>query len=135
MVEKDKQIKKLMKLKMLRKISFITAAFCLNACISVETPDHLVADTVEVGKDVYYSIKEKVSGKESHETKTFIHEYYIPKDELVEQSNAKCIELVIDSARKSLNIYNLEIQKSTTQPKELDGQLLIECSILVTVPK
>lgn len=116
---------------MLKKIFITGAVISLSACISIETPEHLVSDTIEAGKDVYYSVKEKMSEKESNSTKTFSHQYLITAGELLGESSGKCIDHAVDTARKSLNIYNIDIQNTTSAPKTLNGQSFIECSIVV----
>jgi len=114
---------------MLKKIFITGAVVSLSACISIETPEHLVSDTIEAGKDVYYSVKGKVSEKESNSTKAFTHQYLIPVGELLGESSGRCIDLALDKARKSLNIDN--IKNFTAAPKMIDEQSYIECSIVV----
>lgn len=116
---------------MIKKIILAGAVISLCGCISIETPEHLVADTIEAGKDVYYSVKGKISDEEAANPNTFTHQYLIPDGELMGDSSGKCINHALESARKALNIYNINIQQTNVKPITLNGQSFIECSILV----
>ncbi len=127
----------------MRKVTIILFTFLVSSCISIETPKHLVSDTIQAGKDVYDSLTkdeetqqvdmETEPGVEIVETLLFNEKYLTPDNESYTNSNAKCLEMVIESARKKLNVYNLDIVNSRTKKLTLNDQKYIECEIDVSI--
>lgn len=142
----------------MRKVTIILFTFLVSCCISIETPKHLVSDTIQAGKDVYDSLTKDEETQqvdmetepgveiveteiidttdtpiEISETLLFNEKYLTPDNESYTNSNAKCLEMVIESARKKLNVYNLDIVNSRTKKLTLNDQKYIKCEIDVSI--
>lgn len=104
----------------------------VSGCVSIEAPANLVSDTVEVGKSAYKSIKGRIS-KDSPdgESYVFTYEHIVPDGEIISDSNDKCINGAIEQARKELNIYNVNVNKTTSNTSVVDDKNILECSVFV----
>ena len=117
----------------MRKLFSVVIIFGLVGCVSVEAPDNLVSDTVEVGKEAYHSIKNMISDDEaSSDGIDFSYKHTISDGELVEQSSAACIKGAVEQARKTLNVYNIEVKQTVINSTVEQGQPILECSVMVT---
>ena len=116
----------------MKKLFSIVMMFGLAGCVSVEAPDNLVSDTVEVGKEAYHSIKNMIDDDEdSSDDRAYSYRYAIPVGELLEESNTICIKGAVEQARKTLNIYNLDVKKTVINSMDDQGQPILECSVVV----
>lgn len=117
----------------MKKVLFLVAVLLvITGCVKIEAPDHLVADTVEVGKDAYNSIKRKLSKNDpADENSIFSYKYIIQDGDLIGESTSKCISGAVETARKALNVYNIEVEKTVTNSVIEEGKLALECSVVI----
>ncbi len=113
-------------------IFIFIALLSVSGCVSIEAPENLVSDTVEAGKNAYISIKNKMSQDEkSDKNHIFSYKHIIPSGELISDSNSNCLNGAIEQARKTLNIYMLEVEKTTSKSIIDEDKHVLECSIYV----
>ncbi len=114
---------------------FILGTICfLSGCVTVKAPDNLVSDTVKVGKNVYNTIKDKVSTtepKSTSELTVFEHNYIIPEGEELSVSNKKCLEQVTVKAKEKLNKFRLDIKQIESSINHNDGNSSLACKISI----
>ncbi len=115
----------------MRKVFAIAILLNVSACVTIEAPEHLVADTVEAGKSAYHSVKESMSEDDSAEGRTFSHRYMLPDNELTSTSHFQCINSALETAKKTMNIYNVQITKTATSLIVEDGKSFLECNVVV----
>jgi len=109
--------------------------FSISGCVSFEikAPDTLVPDVVDVGKEAYQTLKEQITGEPTaDEQMVFLYRYSIVDGESEEKANKKCIEFAYESARKKLNIYNINASEAITGMKTENNETVVECSISVS---
>lgn len=117
----------------MKNIYLIVAILGVSGCVSIEAPENLVSDTVEAGKNAYVSIKSKMSkDNQGGEIHVFSYEHIVQEGEVLSDSNSKCIDGAIEQARKTLNVYNVEVVKTTSKTSEVEDQQVLECSIFVS---
>ena len=121
---------------MFKPILVITIFMGVSGCVSIEAPENLVSDTVEVTKDAYNSIWESIADDDSpNNRQIFSHKYVVADNESVGESTANCINSAVETARKTLNVYNIEIGETTTNQVIEDGKSLLECSVIIRESK
>lgn len=115
----------------MRNIFVVLAVFSFSGCVSIEAPDHLVSDTIQAGKDAYYSVKENFSDKPTVEKKNFSYKYVVPNGESIGDSSGKCIDSAVESARKALNVYSVNVEDTTINSVVEGEYSVIRCRIVV----
>ena len=104
----------------------------LSGCVSIKAPDNLVSDTVDASKNIYRSVKGKLSeddviGSEG----VFYYTYEIPDEEPFGVSNTNCINAAIEETKKSLNKYSVTIQKTESQVSVVGSKSILICSVSI----
>ena len=115
----------------MKNIFVILVVLSLSGCISIEAPDHLVSDTIQAGKDAYYSVKENLSDKPTVEREIFSYKYVVPNGESIGDSSGKCIDSAVESARKALNVYSVNVEDTTINSVVEGEHSVIKCRIVV----
>lgn len=116
------------------KLILVGIAIGLIGCVRIEAPDNLVSDTVQAGKDVYDSVKERRANR-SKDQQVFTHKYPVPNGEPISESSSNCINVAIETAKKTLHSEQLKVETSSTKPIQENGKTVLECSIVVTSAK
>ena len=110
----------------------LSVILTISGCISIKAPENLVSDTVNVGKDIYHAVKDKLSNDpQVDSTRLFSYTYPVPDDEEIGVSTSRCIASALVTVRKALNVYNVEIEKSSTEMTQENGKPVLQCTILV----
>ena len=119
------------------KTSFLVIIFLgLFGCVKfeVKAPESLVPDTINVGKEVYQSVREKIRGTSTPvKREIFAYRYTVLDGESDEEASIKCINFVHEKARKTLNVYELNVREVSSEPIELNGAKVVMCSINVAI--
>ncbi|MBV1928906.1 MAG: hypothetical protein KUG81_05280 [Gammaproteobacteria bacterium] len=116
----------------MKKYFIFLVLFSLSGCVSIEAPEHLVSDTVEASKDAYNAIKKKISTGDSEiDNLTFSHKHIPAGDESHAESTINCINGATDIARKELDVYKVDVVKTTTNKIVEKGRSTFECNIVV----
>ncbi len=118
-------------IEIMKKVLVVLLIFACSGCVNIETPDHLVADTIQAGKDIYHSIKENTTEAPTEGNSSFAYRYPVQDGETFGDSSSNCINRVVEMARKSLNIYNLRIADTSVSSLLENGHAFIVCEILV----
>lgn len=135
----------------MKNIFVVVACLCLPACVTIESPDNLISDTIKAGKEVYQDIKKSKDNSESEqETKiepadtsvvvasemdkvenTFINTY--PLENMDNELNAMqtCMSELIEDTRRSLNLYSLDVLSRTYETITADNVDVIQCKITI----
>jgi len=115
----------------MKNIPVVLVALIFSGCVSIEAPDHLVSDTIQAGKNAYYSVKDNFTGKPTVEKKTFSYKYVVPDGESIGDSSGKCIDSAVESARKSLDIYSVNVEETIISSAVEGEHSVINCKIVV----
>ena len=135
----------------MKNVFVVIGGLCLPACVTIESPDNLISDTIKAGKEVYQDIKKGKDNRESEqETKTepadtsvvvvsemdkventFINTY--PLDNMDNELNAMqaCMSELIEDTRRSLNLYSLDVLSRTYETITADNVDVIQCKITI----
>jgi hypothetical protein len=135
----------------MKNIFVVVGCLCLPACVTIESPDNLISDTIKAGKEVYQDIKKGKDNRESEqETKTepadtsvvvvsemdkventFINTY--PLENMDNELNAMqtCMSELIEDTRRSLNLYSLDVLSRTYETITADNVDVIQCKITI----
>lgn len=109
----------------------ILLATCLlitTGCVTFEAPDNLVSDTVQVGKDIYRSVKDGLSGEKQT---VFESSYVAQVDESYSTSSGKCIDSAIESAKVQLNMNTVVVKKTDVSVSHENGVSVFSCNISI----
>ena len=109
----------------------------LSGCVNIKAPDNLVSDTVDASKNIYNSVKDKISKDKisKDEPKSgesiFSYSYEIPEEESITLSTAKCMDLAIEEAKKTLNKYNVSIKATESHLGTIGEKSILQCSVSI----
>lgn len=112
--------------------NIIVVVFCLglSGCISIETPEHLVSDTIEAGKDAYQAINKNLQDNKNN-VKTFTHVYQIQQDEKFSVASGNCINVAVEKAQKKLDVQVVKINKAVINHMNKAGKPVLECDVII----
>ena len=104
----------------------------LSGCVNIKAPDNLVSDTVDASKNIYNSVKDKISKDEPKSGESiFSYSYEIPEEESITLSTAKCMDLAIEEAKKTLNKYNVSIKATESHLGTIGEKSILQCSVSI----
>ena len=103
----------------------------MSGCVTIESPDNLVSDTIEAGKDAYQSVKESISDEPVEKEKAFVHEYTVTVQEPIATSINKCLEIVVETTKVAIDKPQLDIKETITNSTQRESQLIVNCKIVI----
>jgi hypothetical protein len=104
----------------------------LSGCVNIKAPDNLVSDTVDASKNIYNSVKGKLSKDEPKSSEgVFSYSYEIPNKEPITLSTAKCMDFAIEEAKKTLNKYNVSIKTTESHLETIGKKSILQCSVSI----
>lgn len=135
----------------MKNVFVVVGCLCLPACVTIESPDNLISDTIKAGKEVYQDIKKGKDNRESEQEvktepadtsvvvasemdkveNTFINTY--PLENMDNELNAMqtCMSELIEDTRRSLNLYSLDVLSRTYETITADNVDVIQCKITI----
>lgn len=135
----------------MKNVFVVVGCLCLPACVTIESPDNLISDTIKAGKEVYQDIKKGKENRESEQEvktepadtsvvvasemdkveNTFINTY--PLENMDNELNAMqtCMSELIEDTRRSLNLYSLDVLSRTYETITADNVDVIQCKITI----
>jgi hypothetical protein len=110
------------------KFIWVGCIFLSTGCVNIKAPDNLLSDTVSATKDIYHSVKSKVSKDNDN---LFSISYEIPENEALSISNGKCLDAAIEKAKKALNKYNVDVKETESKVTVVGGKSILNCSVSI----
>jgi len=110
------------------KFIWVGCIFISTGCVNIKAPDNLLSDTVSATKDIYHSVKNKVS---KDNDSLFSISYEIPENETLSISNSKCMDAAIEKAKKTLNKYSVDVKETESRVSVVGGKSVLNCSVSI----
>ena len=120
----------------LRLIALLLPTLALAGCVHVNLPEHMVSDTVGVGKDLYTSIADKLRsdpqlGKAEQNGETFTLRQLGSQDTTVFELKRSCVNELVSQAKSRLVVQALDYKVISEAVDTRESSVVVKCQIAV----
>jgi predicted ATP-grasp superfamily ATP-dependent carboligase len=133
----------------MRSIFVVLVCVSVSACVTIESPDNLISDTIKAGKEVYQDIKKGKKDEDEEQgvkvepadtsiivapemdkkLNTFTNTYPLTDTNNELGAMQSCMAELVENTRKTLNRYTLQIVSKSYETINVDNKDVIQCGI------